>query len=732
MNTHIASTPCAGRPHRLAVIPSIVMSFCALAAAGTASATTLSSDSISPQTLGSGASLDINAGVSLTVGGSNVAVTVTGSGATLTNLGTVKQTGTGRAVFDNSSNGFTITNGSASNSSALIQTADADVVRVNSGGVTLNNYGTLTSLNASGGGSQAVDFNPITTGSNTSNNSAGGVMQASEADAVRPGVNGAVNNAGTIFSSTSTGSSSDGVDAQNNTGVVVTNATNWNPAAPATPGSGTIEGARHGITGGAANSAATFSTTVTNNLGGTIQGDNGSGINLDGFNALQSATIVNHGSIIGNGVTGDGDGIDVDGIVHITNTGLIRSVNAFSAVAGAPAQSEGVTVGGGTITNSGTIEGLVAAGNGNAVGRGISLLGNDITTGPLAGTREAIYGDATVTNQAGGLIRGDSDSAIAVDGPASGHTVTINNEAGATLRGGGTANAAIRTGADNDTITNAGTIDGSSGGKAIDMGGGSNTLTIQGGAAHVYGDINGGGGGVNALNFNIGSGNSFSYSGSLSNFANVNVNGGTTTLSGASSYSGPTTVNSGTLLVTNSSGSATGSGAVEVKSGAVFGGTGAITGPLTLDLGATLSPGAGGVGTLGVGGVTLNSGSTFAVDLDPGHNQADLLRVTGAVSLNLSDLVINLLSAPTPGQTFDILFNDGSDAISGFFNQGHTVFGVYNGQSYRFRIDYAYNADGGATGNDIRLTETVPEPGTGLLFGLGGLILALKRRRAKA
>ena len=67
----------------------------------------------------------------------------------------------------------------------------------------------------------------------------------------------------------------------------------------------------------------------------------------------------------------------MDGLVHLTNTGTIRSLNAFSQPADGLAFSEGITVGGGTIVNSGTIEGSVAAGNTNAVGRGITLSGND-------------------------------------------------------------------------------------------------------------------------------------------------------------------------------------------------------------------------------------------------------------------------------------------------------------------------------------------------------------------
>jgi hypothetical protein len=678
------------------------------------------------QTLGTGSGQtgSIATGATLSVSGSTVAVAVSGNNATLTNLGTIKQTGTGRAIRDNIGvTGLTITNGGLTNSTALMQAADADVIQMNvaGGSVILNNYGTMTSLNASSGGAQAVDFNAITTGVNTINNFSTGVMQATEADAVRPGVNGVVNNAGTILSIATTVSSTDGVDVQQDTGVQINNT-----------GFGLIEGGRHGITGGLSgtNANAAFITSVSNSAVGIIKGDNGSGINLDGFGALQTATIINNGTITGNGVTGDGDGIDVDGLVNITNTGIIRSINAFSTTT--PAQSEGITVGGGTIVNSGTIEGLVAAGNINAVGRGISLLGNDITTGPLIGTREAIYGNAIVTNQSGGLIRGDSDSGIAVDGPASGHTVTINNNAGGTIQGGGVTSAAIKTGDDNDTITNSGIINGSSSGKAIDMGAGTNTLNVQGGAASIQGDVSGGAGSSSTLNLNIGTGNNFAYSGALSNFTNVQVNGGTTTLSGSSTYAGPTTVNSGSLLASNSVGSATGSSAVEVLSGASFGGTGSISGPLTVDTGATLSPGLDGVvGILGLGNTVLSAHSIFAIDLNPSNGTADQVNVTGSVALGLSDLAINLLFAPTVGQSFDILTNDGNDLITGIFSQGYFASASFGGQTWNFKIDYAYNADGGAIGNDIRLTA-VPVPAAAWLFGTGllGFVGAARKRKA--
>jgi PEP-CTERM motif len=353
--------------------------------------------------------------------------------------------------------------------------------------------------------------------------------------------------------------------------------------------------------------------------------------------------------------------------------------------------SEGVTVGGGTIVNSGTIEGSVASGNTNAVGRGITLSGNDRP----GGGRDPIYGDATVTNQAGGLIQGDSDSGIAVVGAnASGHKVTIDNQAGATIKGGGTTVAAIdaSNSFDSVTITNAGRIDGSSSGEALVLSQNSNnTVTISGGAASVLGDMDGGAGGSNKLNFDIGQGNRFSYTGAVSNFAEAEVMSGRTNLSGS------------------------------------------IAGSVTVDAGAQLSPGASGVGTLTVGHTTLSAGSGLVIDLDPVGDENDVLNVKGTVALNGADLFLDLLSAPTRGEAFDILTNDGTDPISAEFSEGSQVTGMFDGQAYSFRIDYAFNADGGSVGNDIRLTA-VPEPATWLLMGLGGLIMLGARplRRAMA
>ena len=654
---------------------------------GSASAAsfTISSNSTAAQTLGSGTGQTgtVNVGKSLTVSGATVAVTVSGSNATLNNQGTIEQTGTGRVVRDNTGvSNLTVTNGSASNAAALMRSADADVIQMNKSpaSVTLNNYGSMISLNASAGGSQAVDFAAIASGANTVNNYAGGLLKATEADAVRPGVNGVVNNWGTILSVTGTGSSSDGIDFQNNSGGSIVNY-----------GTGLIQGGRHGITGGALNATVSFTTAIDNRLGGTIRGDNGSGINLDGFNGLQLVTVTNAGTIVGNGVTGDGDGIDVDGLVAISNTGTIRSVNSFSALAGSPAYSEGITVGGGTVVNSGTIEGLVAAGNANAYGRGITLSGNDVLTGPLAGTREGLYGNATVTNQAGGLIRGQNDSAIVAEGAASGYTVTIVNMAGGTVRGGSASAAAIRGGADKTAVTNGGLIDGSSSGKAIALGGAQNTVAIVGGAASVLGSIDGGSGGGNTLTLAPGAGNAFGYAGAISNFATVEVQSGTVTLSGLSSYSGATVLSGGTLALDGANRLAAGS-ALHLEGG-------------TLQL-----KNAGGANGQSFSSLTLGADST--IDLGGSSlSFSGLGTVASGKTLSLLDYV----AAASPAYAIRFLGNYSADA-SFLALLAHTSI---DGKKARYRFDGVYT--------DV---TAVPEPGSLalLLVGLVSVGLTVRRR----
>jgi fibronectin-binding autotransporter adhesin len=125
------------------------------------------------------------------------------------------------------------------------------------------------------------------------------------------------------------------------------------------------------------------------------------------------------------------------------------------------------------------------------------------------------------------------------------------------------------------------------------------------------------------------------YAGAMSGSGNMTKDGiGIVTLTAANSYAGGTTVNAGTLLVNNTSGSGTGSGPVNVVGG-TLGGTGAVSGSVTVQNGAILAPGAS-IETLASGSLVFNTGSTLNYELQtnaPLASGADLIDSTGGLNI---------------------------------------------------------------------------------------------------
>ncbi len=502
-----------------------------LAKSGTGTILLQQSNTFTGGTTVSAGGLSLSGTGSLSTAGSTVTVALTGS-ATLNNAGSITQTGTARGISNESG---TVTLNISNGSGGLIQTASGDSVRVSvsSSNVTLNNTGTITSLNSALAGNQALDFDSVTTGSVSITNNVGGQILSYAADTIRTGANASVTNAGLISATQNTADSApsaDGIDTQTRSGVTVTN-------------TGTISG-RHGITGG----ATTYGITVNNNAGGTITGVNGSGVNIDIVALTSTANVTNaagatiQGSVAAAFANGDGDGIDIDGLLTLNNSGNIFGYGAKGVGSDTlPNNAQAVSIGGGSITNTSTgqIIGsslLADAPNGDVTRAGEGILSDNSSGG-------AAIAVTTVTNS--GLIQGKTGAAIRFVGNLAD---TITNNAGGTIRGAGVG-AAIQTGDGSDTINNAGTITGDNG-LAIDMQGGNNTLNITGGSASITGDISGGTGGTNSLVIDPGTSNSFTYSGVLSNFASAEIKSGTVTLGGSNTYTGSTAINNGTLRLT--------------------------------------------------------------------------------------------------------------------------------------------------------------------------------------
>jgi len=175
--------------------------------------------------------------------------------------------------------------------------------------------------------------------------------------------------------------------------------------------------------------------------------------------------------------------------------------------------------------------------------------------------------------------------------------------------------------------------------------------------------------------------------------------GGSLVFNANSTFSG-TVINRGSTEVNGDAGAAMfqNDGSLAILSGA------GRTGPVTST--AAVAPGGfDTLGTLTTGNLTLAAGPTayagYRVEVS-GSGQ-DELKVIGTVSIQAASMQVSALSSVSPGQTFVIIDNDGSDPVDGTFSgmpEGAAIQSVDGTKS--FRISYH-----GGDGNDVVLTALV-------------------------
>ncbi|RBP39137.1 putative secreted protein with PEP-CTERM sorting signal [Roseimicrobium gellanilyticum] len=231
---------------------------------------------------------------------------------------------------------------------------------------------------------------------------------------------------------------------------------------------------------------------------------------------------------------------------------------------------------------------------------------------------------------------------------------------------------------------------------------------------------------------------------------------GTLEVTAANTYGMGTTIAAGKFLANNTTGSATGTGRVDVLSGATLGGTGTITAStgtrhITVNSGATLMVGSThGVGAGGGGAASALSlqtsdggivtlGGTVQFDIFGNTNNGsganpttdnDVLRLTSATSVVIdgSLVLVDTTGAALSwalGSTWQLI--DWANVSAGVHNSG--TFDDFVLPTLAEGL--AWDTSKIYTDGTISIGAVVPEPGRALLLMVGAITLVLRRRRSR-
>jgi fibronectin-binding autotransporter adhesin len=622
-----------------------------------------------------GADFDI---LSLTFTSAN-AVTISGANTLTLENGITKSSGSGVATINATTLALGADQTLANNSSTALDISSsisgAHTLAVNGGG-----SGTTTLSGANSHSGTAVQNGTLTlSGSGTLGggtptvNVSGGTL---DLGTKTPTVGAVTVSGGTVTNGSLTGSS------YAVSGGTIFAALNGSGVALAKSGGGTaILSGNNGYTGGTTIGGGTLQLSGSGTLGATtsLLGAIASGAVLD-LNSVNSTIAGFTGTSAGQIQNNSGAGtsvLTVSGAAPGTFTGIIADNDGVSTggKVGLTFNSAGTLILSGTAAN--TFSGVTTVSAGtlslqksgvNAVGGNIVVTGGtlDFTgsdqipdTASLAISGSGIFsrsfvietlGDVSVTGN-GGKFNPGSGSALTVN------SLSLTNTplSGSYSIAAGSANSTLTVGAGGLTMNGATYSIGQAGNvntPTLVLNGnfhGANTSVLASAATTARFDLGGG-----TRTFDVTE--STTIAPVIQNGGLTKIGNGTLTLTGANTYSGNTTISGGTLLVNNSSGSGTGSGAIAVNGG-TLGGSGTISGAVTVNSGGTLAPGTASIGTLTINNsLTLSgtasfrvnkSGSTFTSDQVAG---ASNVTAGGTLSITASGDVL------ADGNTFT-LFN---------------------------------------------------------------------------